>query len=152
MSLTAPGLSMQDQRPSFGDEVQPEIGADHGLPQSRLQREVELVDGLQEGEVRVSSAALQSRLLPSRYFFGQQTRRVGAGGVVPFSRPHPLSRLLVDGYADIHMKKGPPPLRFCCIGGGKCFAIPLTTRRPTNNILPTTRSPFCDSRAPWRCS
>src|SRR5215472_12091991 len=72
MSLTAPGLSMQDQRPSFGDEVQPEIGADYGLPQSRLQGEVELVDGLQEGEVRVSSAALQSRLLPSRYFFGQQ--------------------------------------------------------------------------------
>ena len=32
------------------------------------------------------------------------------------------------------------------------FVIPLTSRRPTNNILQTTRSPFYDGRAPWRCS
>jgi len=32
------------------------------------------------------------------------------------------------------------------------FVIPLTSRRLRNNILPTTRSPFYDGRAPWRCS
>ena len=37
-----------------------------------LQGEVELVDSFQEGEVRISSRVLQSRLLPSCYSFSQQ--------------------------------------------------------------------------------
>src|SRR6266852_2485500 len=72
MGLPSAGLTVQNQRPSLGDEVQPEVGADHGFPKSRLQREVELVDGLEEREVCAPRAALQSRLFPSRYFFGQQ--------------------------------------------------------------------------------
>src|SRR6266849_5482245 len=62
MGLPSAGLTVQDQRPSLGDEVQPEVGADHGFPKSRLQREVELVDGLEERKMRASRAALQSRL------------------------------------------------------------------------------------------
>ena len=72
MSLATAGLTVQDQRPPLGDEVQPEVGADHGFPESRLQREVELVDGLEERKMRTASATLQPRLLPSCYFFGQQ--------------------------------------------------------------------------------
>jgi hypothetical protein len=72
MGLPSAGLAVQNQRPSLGDEVQPEVGADYGFPECRLQREVELVDGLEEREVRAPRAALQSCLLPSRYFFGQQ--------------------------------------------------------------------------------
>ena len=48
MSFPSAGLTVQDQRASLGDEVQPEVGADHGFPERRLQREVELVDGLKE--------------------------------------------------------------------------------------------------------
>src|SRR5262249_7470166 len=72
MGLPSAGLAVQDQRPALGDEVDPEIGADQRFPKSGLQREVELVDGLEEGEVRVSGTALDAGLLPSRYFFGQQ--------------------------------------------------------------------------------
>jgi len=72
MGFATTGLTVQDQRPSLGDEVRPEIGTEEGLPKSRLQREIELVDSLEEGEVCAPRAALQSRLLASRYFFGQQ--------------------------------------------------------------------------------
>src|SRR6267154_3138484 len=72
MSLPPTGLTVQDQRPSLGDEVQPEVGADHGFPERRLQSEVELVDGLKEREVCAPRTTLQPRLLPLRYFFGQQ--------------------------------------------------------------------------------
>src|SRR5712691_3383439 len=72
MGLSSAGLAVQDQRPSLGDEVQPEVGADYRFPECRLQREVELVDGLEEREVCAPRAALQSRLFPSRYFFGQE--------------------------------------------------------------------------------
>src|SRR5260370_20194186 len=44
MGLPSAGLTVQYQRPSLGDEDQPEVGADHGFPKRRLQREVELVD------------------------------------------------------------------------------------------------------------
>jgi hypothetical protein len=72
MGLPAACFPVQDQRPSLGDEVRPEIGTEEGLPKTRLQGEVELVDGLEEREVRAPGAALQSRLLPSCHFFGQQ--------------------------------------------------------------------------------
>src|SRR5579864_6443709 len=48
MGLPSAGLPVQDQRSALGDEVQSEIGADHGFPESGLQSEVELVDGLEE--------------------------------------------------------------------------------------------------------
>ena len=71
MGLPSASLTVQDQRPPLGDEVQPEVGADHGFPECRLQREVELVDGLEEREVCAPRTTLQSRLFPSRHFFGQ---------------------------------------------------------------------------------
>src|SRR4030095_4886901 len=72
MSFSTAGFTVQDQRPSLGDEVQPEVGADRGFPERGLQREVELVDGLEERKVCAPSTTLQSRLFPSCYFFGQQ--------------------------------------------------------------------------------
>ena len=32
MSLPSAGLTVQNQRPPLGDEIQPEVGADHGFP------------------------------------------------------------------------------------------------------------------------
>ena len=72
MGLPSAGLPVQDQRPPLSDEVQPEVGADHGFPERRLQREVELIDGFEEREVGAPRTTLQSRLFPSRHFFGQQ--------------------------------------------------------------------------------
>src|ERR1700756_548507 len=72
MSFSTAGFTVQDQRSPLGDEVQPEVGTDHGFPERGLQREVELVDGLEEREVCAPRTALQSRLFPSGYFFGQQ--------------------------------------------------------------------------------
>src|SRR5882762_7001297 len=68
MSLPSTGLTVQDQRPSLGDEVQPEVGADHGFPERGLQSEVDLVDGFEEREVRAPRTALQSRFFPSLHF------------------------------------------------------------------------------------
>jgi hypothetical protein len=82
MSLSSAGLAVQDQRSPLGDEVQPEIGADHGFPERRLQREVELVDGFEEREVRASRTTLQSRLFPTCHFFGQQQSQEARSGKV----------------------------------------------------------------------
>jgi hypothetical protein len=57
MGLPSTGLPVPDQRPPLGDEVQFEIGAHHGFPECGLQSEVELVDGLEEGEVRSACSA-----------------------------------------------------------------------------------------------
>src|SRR6266852_2637365 len=94
MSLPSTGLTLQDQRPSLGDEVQPEVGADHGFPERGLQCEVELVDGLEKGKVCASRAALQSRLFPSRHFFGQQQSQEVSIGPTFLLRPN--GNLLVD--------------------------------------------------------
>src|SRR5438309_11517362 len=72
MGLPSAGLPVQDQRPPLGDEVQPEVGADHGFPERRLQREVELIDGFEEREVRAPRTTLPSRLFSSCHFLGQQ--------------------------------------------------------------------------------
>ena len=94
MGLPSAGLTVQDQRPSLGDEVQPEVGADYGFPECGLQREVELFNGLEEREVCAPRAALQSRLLPSRYFFGQQQSQEVSIRPTFFFRPN--GNLLVD--------------------------------------------------------
>src|ERR1700683_891478 len=72
MSLSKAGLTMQDQRTPLGDEVRPEVRTQERLPKSRLQSEVELIDGLEEREVRMARAALETRLLPAGHFFGEQ--------------------------------------------------------------------------------
>jgi len=94
MRFPSASLTVQDQRPPLGDEVQPEVGADHGFPECRLQREVELVDGLEEREVCTPRAALQSRLFPSRHFFGQQQSQEVS--VRPTFLLCPNGNLLVD--------------------------------------------------------
>jgi hypothetical protein len=85
---------VQDQRPALGDKVQSEVGADHGFPERRLQSEVELVDGLEEREVCAPSTTLQSRLFPSRYFFGQQQSQKVP--IRPTFLLRPNGNLLVD--------------------------------------------------------
>jgi len=74
MGFSSAGLAVQDQRAALGDEVRPEIGAEQGLPQARLQGEIELIDGLEEGEMRAARATLQTGLLTVRHLFGQQQR------------------------------------------------------------------------------
>jgi hypothetical protein len=54
----------------------------------------ELVDGLEEREVCTPCAALQSRLLPSRYFFGQQQSQEVA--IRPTFLLRPISDLFVN--------------------------------------------------------
>src|SRR2546426_215277 len=72
MGLTAPGLAVQDERTSFADKVGPQIGAEERLAKRRLEREIELVHGLEERKVGAPSQALQTRLLPSGHLFGEQ--------------------------------------------------------------------------------
>ena len=49
-----------------------QIGTKQRLPQSGLQSEIELINGLEEGKVSLAGAALQAGLLAVRHFFGQQ--------------------------------------------------------------------------------
>src|SRR5437899_11248784 len=72
MSFAAAGLAVKDQRAAFGDEVRSQIGTEQRLPQSRLQSEIELINGLEEGKVSLAGAALQAGLIAVRHFFGQQ--------------------------------------------------------------------------------
>src|SRR5436309_88881 len=50
MRLAAPRLARQDQAATVGDEVGREKRAKEGKAESRLQREVEVVDRLEEGK------------------------------------------------------------------------------------------------------
>src|SRR6266851_4703152 len=62
MSFAAAGLAVKDQGAALGDEVRTQIGTEQRLPQSRLQSEVELIDGLEEWKVSLTGAALQAGL------------------------------------------------------------------------------------------
>src|SRR5215469_5984933 len=53
MRLAAPVLPVQDQRAPLPDEIRLKIGTEMRLPQNRLSVEVELLDGSEEGEVRL---------------------------------------------------------------------------------------------------
>src|SRR5215469_18146248 len=94
MSFSSSGLTVENQRPSLGDEVRPQIGTEQRLPQCGLQTEVELVNRLQEGEVRFAGKTLQPGLLTMRHFFGQQQRLKVAVGPVLFLGS--IRALLVD--------------------------------------------------------
>jgi len=72
MSFTAALLAVEDQGAALGDEVRSQIGTEQRLPQSRLQSEIELINGFEERKVSLSGAALQASLLAVRHFFGQQ--------------------------------------------------------------------------------
>src|SRR6266436_1383854 len=72
MSFAAALRAVEDQGAALGDEVRSQIGTEQRLPQSRLQSEIELINGFEEGKVSLSGAALQAGLLAVRHFFGQQ--------------------------------------------------------------------------------
>jgi hypothetical protein len=72
MSFAAAGLTVKDQGTALSDEVRSEIGTEQRLSQRRLQSEVELINGLEEGKVSLAGAALQAGLLAVRHLFGQQ--------------------------------------------------------------------------------
>src|SRR5438552_18414964 len=57
MSFATAGFAIKNQRSSLGDEVRSEVGTEQRLPESRLQSEIELIDGLEEGEVRCGCSA-----------------------------------------------------------------------------------------------
>ena len=75
MGLTEACLAEKDQRPALEDEVRSQVGAEKRQTESRLPCEVELVDGLEEGEVRTPNATLETGLFPSRYFFRRRRAR-----------------------------------------------------------------------------
>ena len=54
VSLSPAGLTVQNQGASFGDEVRSQVGTEQSLTKRRLQAEVELVDGFEEGKVRAA--------------------------------------------------------------------------------------------------
>ena len=94
MSFATAGFAIKNQRSSLGDEVRSEVGTEQRLPESRLQSEIELIDGLEEGEVRAAGAALQSGLLASCNFFGEQkSEEVAIGPTFFFGS---MRHLLVD--------------------------------------------------------
>jgi hypothetical protein len=71
VSLSTSRLALEDHRTAFGDKVGREQGSDRGEPQCRLVREVELLDGAQEGERRSAHGATEPRLFAMRDFFGK---------------------------------------------------------------------------------
>ena len=94
MGFATAGFARQDQRSSFGDKVRSEVGTEERLPKSRLQSEIELIDGLEEGEMRAAREALQAGLLASCDFFGKQkSEEVAIGPIFFFGS---MCHLLVD--------------------------------------------------------
>src|SRR5438552_17346074 len=80
MRLAAPVLPVQDQRAPLPDEVRLEIGTEMRLPQNRLSLEVELLDGSEEGEVRLAREAHQPRLLAMGHLLRQKkSQKVAIG-------------------------------------------------------------------------
>src|SRR5882762_6162632 len=72
MGFSSTRLAVENQRASFGDEIRSQVGTEQRLTQGGLQTEVELINGLEEGEVSLAGKALQAGLLTMRHFFGQQ--------------------------------------------------------------------------------
>src|SRR4029077_17616455 len=71
-SLPATGLATENQRAALADKIRPEVGTEQGQTQCRLQTEVELVNGLEEGKVGLAGQTLQAGLLAMGHLFGQQ--------------------------------------------------------------------------------
>lgn len=72
VGLPAPGLAVEDERPPLGDEVGREVGADEREPHGGLVGEVEVVDGLEEGEARIPGGLLEPRLLAVGDLLGEE--------------------------------------------------------------------------------
>src|SRR5260370_38215093 len=89
MSFAAPGFAVKDQGAALGDEVRSQIGSKQRLPQSRLQREIELINGLEEGKVSLAGAALQAGCRVGVHPFRPPQNGEGRSTTRPFPRPHP---------------------------------------------------------------
>lgn len=74
MRFPAPRLARQDQIAALGDEVRGERGAEEREADRRLPREVEVVDGLEEGEAGAMRQASDASLLAVRDLFRQEER------------------------------------------------------------------------------
>ena len=72
MGFAAAAFSLENQAASSTDELRAEIAAQERQPQAGLEREVELIDGLQEREVCLSDRALDTGLLAMSDFLGDQ--------------------------------------------------------------------------------
>src|ERR1700691_4247003 len=94
MSFAAARLAVKNQGATLGDKVRSQIGTEQRLPQSRLQSEIELIYGLEEGKVSLAGAALQAGLRAVGHFFGQQKSEKVAIGPVFFLGS--IRHLLVD--------------------------------------------------------
>jgi len=81
MSFAAAGLAVQDQGAALSDEVRSQIGTEQRLPQSRLQSEIELINGLEEGKVSLAGAALQAGCLRWATSSAAEEREVAIGPV-----------------------------------------------------------------------
>jgi hypothetical protein len=72
VGLPAAGLAVEDERAPLGDEVGREVGADEGEPDRGLVGEVEVVDGLEEGETGIPGGLLESGLLAVGDLLGEE--------------------------------------------------------------------------------
>jgi hypothetical protein len=78
--FAAAGLSREDEPATVGDEVSGEKRAKEGKAQGRLQREVEVVDGLEEWEMSAACEPPEARLLSLRDLLGDEDSQKVATG------------------------------------------------------------------------
>ena len=85
MRLAATGLAVQDDATPFGDEGRGERGAEQLQVQRRVEGEVELVDGLQEGKLSAARQPGNARLLTVSDLLGdEQGEQVVEGPLLGF--------------------------------------------------------------------
>src|SRR5206468_3603303 len=89
--FAATWLAVEDQASPLGDEVRRQGGAEQREPQGGLVREIEVVDGLEEGESGSVREAPQPRLLALSDFFGdEQGQEVPIGPLLLLGSLHEL--------------------------------------------------------------
>src|SRR6266571_9002550 len=94
MRLPAPGLAVEDEGASLADQLGSQTRAEQRQAQRGLEREIELLHGLEERKVGAPRQMLQTRLLSSRHLLRQQESeevRVGPAFLLGLHRD-----LLVD--------------------------------------------------------
>jgi hypothetical protein len=85
MRLPAAGLAGEDEAATVGDEVRRERGAEQREAQRRLQAEIEVVDGLEEGEARAMRETLDARLLAlGNLLDGEHDEEIAVGPLLSF--------------------------------------------------------------------
>lgn len=85
VGLPTPGLAHEDERAPLGHEVGGECRTEQREAQRRLVGEVELVDGLEEGELGVTRESLDARLLSLGNLLGDEHgEEVAVGPLLAF--------------------------------------------------------------------